>query len=263
MPWVYDYQAGPVGSLEDLSDYCTFVRVLTEPSIGRRGKNPVVQYRHGESVSPRKYVRPAKVLLETGLRYTNASGVVTHTDGEAGHVFENLSHLKRIFGGLQDQTVRLQRTVPHQGTVYLDVELLADAAMSQARHVFLWPLRAPHPFWIGAADTGNTPPTLTVAGDAPIGDAVVKFTGTANGAKLTHDDSGAYIEIEGDLPTGGVVVDIGAGTCERITGGADWSQYLNPSDEWMIELDPGVNGVTVSQVSGTPTVSVDWYTQWR
>ena len=262
--WDYLWKAGPAGgSLETLSNYCVAIRLPTEWSTGRRGSNPIVQYRHGEYPSARKYVRASSFILETHLRYTNSSGVVTHADGAAGHAYENLGHLKRLFGGVQDTLVRLQRTAPDQGLVYMDVELFGDALPSQSRHVFGWPLLAPHPFWIGTADTANATPTWTVGGDAPIGDAVVKFTGTANTPRVTHTASGAYIEIAGDLPTGGVEVDIGAGTCVKITGGADWSNYLVVNKAWWMELDPGANTVAVTETSGTPTVTADWLTQWR
>ncbi len=262
--WQWDYRAGPVGGAQGFFvDYALSTRIVAEFATGRRGKNPVVEYRHGEYPTPRKYVRAANLVLETVLRYTNSTGTVTHTDGAAGHVMENLGHLKRLLGGNQNTLVRLQRDAPDQGIVYIDVELLGEATPSQNRFTFTWPLHAPHPFWIGAADTANATPTWTVDGDAPIGDAVIKFTGTVTDARVTHSASGAYIEIAGALPAGGVEVDIGEGTCTKITGGADYSNYLVVNSPWWMELDPGINTVAVTQASGTPTVTADWYTQWR
>ena len=260
--WAFDWQAGPAGSLEDLSDYCVKVR-MREQSVGKRGRNPVVQYRAGEYSTPRKFTRPQNLLLETVVRYTNAAGAVTHGDGAAGHFYENLGHLKRIFGGTQGALTRLQKTAPDQSDVYLDVEQLGDAMPTETSRIFSWPLQAPYPYWIGAADDANATPTWTVGGDAPVGDAVIDFTGTASGAKVTHSASGAYVQIEGALPAGGVSVDIGAGTCLRISGGADWSSNLATNKTWLMILDPGANTVAVTQDSGTPTVTADWYTQWR
>ena len=87
MAWTdWTYKAGsPEGTLESLSDYCLSVRIVAENIVGKRGKNPTVDYRHGEWSSPRKYIRAANVTLETVLRYTNSAGVVTHADGAAGH----------------------------------------------------------------------------------------------------------------------------------------------------------------------------------
>ncbi|RKZ11616.1 hypothetical protein DRQ53_15800 [bacterium] len=254
------YKAGPAGgTLETLMDYCDAVRVVAEQSTGRRGSNPVVEYRHGEWSSPRKYVRASNFVLEVFISYTNAAGAVTHADGAAGHALENLGNVKRIFGGNQATLVRLERTAPDQGTVYRDCEVLGEVSPSQARHIFTIPLHAPHPFWVGAADTGNTGTTLTVAGDAPIGDAVVTFT-SGTDQKLTHTASGASIQISGTTPAGGVEVDIGAGTCVKVTGGTDYSNYLVVSSPWWMELDPGANTVSVS---GGGTISTDWFTQWR
>jgi hypothetical protein len=125
-------------------------------------------------------------------------------------------------------------------------------------------MRAPSPFWVGAADNGNTPPTLTVAGDAPIDDMIIEMDGATTLPRLTHDDTGDYVEYTGTLPSGGIRIDVGAGTCVRITGGADESQNLRVNTPWWFELDPGANPVTVSQGSGlAPTVTVDWNTKWR
>lgn len=254
--WDYDYQAGPAGSLTDLSDYVVGVRIPNEYSTGRRGTNPIVQYRHGTQWASRKFVRPSALVLEVAVRETNAAGAVTHTDGKPGHIYENLSVLKRILGGNAGSLVRLQRDAPHQGTVYLDVEQLGEAFPTQTRHIFGFPLTAPHPFWIGAADTGNTASPLVVGGDAPVGDAVVRLL-TGTDTKLTVDSTGDFLQIVGAMPAGGVSIDLGAGTCVKVTGGADYSNALRRSNAF--ELDPGSNAVTLS----TGTMSVDWNEQWR
>ena len=259
MAWSFAYQAGPAGSLETLTDYCRSVRVLRQWSTGRRGMNPVVQYAHGEYATPRKYVRGANLVLETVLRYTNSGGTVTHGDGAAGHYFENLGHLKRLFGGTQGALCRLQRTAPHQGSVYLDVEQLGDAMSSADPAVVTWPLHAPRPFWIGAADTANTGATLTVAGDAPIDDAVITLTSGTDGG-IIHTASGASVTIAGAMPGAGVIVDVGEGTCVQVTGGTDYSTNLVVNKPWWFELDPGANAVTNT---GGTSHSVDWFTQWR
>ncbi len=264
MTWLYVYKAGPPGgSLTDLLDFCDEVRVQTEWAGGFRGQNPIVQYEHGEFSSPRKFHPAANLTLETYLSYTDSSGMVTHTDGQSGHIYENFGDVKALLTGKQGQLVRLERIAPDQGTVFLDVQLTGDALPTQKRHIFGWPLRAPFPFWTGAADNGNSPPTLTNDGSAPVVNAIIDITGTATDPRLTHDDTGDFIEYEGALPAGGIRVDIGAKTMVRITGGADESQNLRVNQPWWMELDPGANGVTVSEASGTPTFSVDWFTPER
>lgn len=259
MAWDYDYQAGPPGgTLEALSDYCTFVRIIGETVAGRRGQNPVVQYRHGEYPAPRKFVRASSMMLETGLRYTGPSGTITDPDGAAGHVYANKAAMGRLLGAQAGQLVRIHRTAPHQGAQYKDVELLEQATPTQSRSIFGWPLHSPHPFWMGPEDLANVPPTLTVEGDAPIGNATIRLIDPATDAKLVVDSTGDFVQIVGALPAGGVTIDVASATATRITGGADWSNALRMSSAW--ELNPGANAVTLT---GGGTCQVDWRTQWR
>jgi hypothetical protein len=175
-------------------------------------------------------------------------------------VYENLGHLKRIFGGVQGTMTRLQRTAPDQGQVYIDVELLGDAFPSQSRHIFTWPLLAPQPFWIGAADINNSCASpLVVGGDAPAGNLTLEFV-SGTDTKLLHNASGAYVQIAGAMPAGGVLVDVEAGTCVKITGGADYSQNLVVNKPWWMELDPGSNAVTVTPVA---SILASWVERWR
>jgi len=258
MSWVYDYSVGPPGgSLTSLLTYCSMVRIDAEWSDGYRGSDPIGQYQHGEVSSPRKFHPGANFNVEVHLLDTNSSGTVTHADGRAGHLYENFSAIKALFAGGQDSLVRIERDAPDQGAVYLDCFQVGRAAPIQDRLTYSFPMRAPHPFWVGAADTGNSPPTLTVAGDAPIDDMVIDFTGGTD-ARLTRGTD--YIEIVGAVPAGGVRVDVGAGTCVRITGGTDYSNNLRVYSPWWMELDPGANTVSLS---GGGSVSVDWYTKWR
>lgn len=264
MSWDSAYKIGPPGgALSNISDYALSVRIVSEWSLGFRGSDPMSQYKHGEESSPRKFHPAANLAVECVLMETDPSGLITHSDGAEGHRIENFSTLKRLFAGLQGSLVRLERTFPDTGTVYLDMWQIDTVRPTQNRMTYSWPMRAPRPFWVGAADNSNSPPTLTVAGDAPIDDLIIDITGTTNTPRLTHDDTGDYVEIAGALPAGGVTVDVGAGTCVRISGGADYSNFLRVNTPWWMELDPGANGVTISQSSGSPTVSVDWFTKWR
>ena len=89
------------------------------------------------------------------------------------------------------------------------------------------------------------------------------MTGTTTKPRLTHTDTGDFVEIAGVLPSGGVKIDVGARTCTKITGGADFSDNLVVNAPWWMEFDPGANAVTVSQTSGTPTFTVDFALQYR
>ena len=262
--WDWDYEAGPPGgALTNLVDFCTDIRVHAEVVPGFRGRNPLIAYQHGEFASPRKFHPAVNLLLETWLRYTDSAGAVTHTDGEAGHVLENFGSMKKLLTGAQGALVRLQRTAPDEGVPYRDVDLVGEGRPTQADHIIGWPLRAPHPFWVGAAASQQTPVTVTNDGTAPVGDAVVAVTGTTTAPRLTLSATGDFIEIAGVLPAGGVSVDIGAATCTKITGGADFSDNLVVNSPWWMEFDPGANTVAVTQTSGTPVFTVDFSLQYR
>ncbi len=265
MSWSTAYKAGPPsGGLSTLLDFATSVRVLNEWSLGYRGQDPTAQYVHGDESSPRKFHPSATFNIECVLRETDPSGAVVHPDGVDGHRLQNFSSLKKIFAGTQGNLVRIQRTMPDSGTTYLDAWQIGTAQQTQNRITYSWPMQAPRPFWIGAADLANTPPILTVNGDASIDDMIIKITdNTSNTPRLTHTPTGDWIEIDGLLPAGGVQIDVGNGTCTKITGGADYSNKLRVSSPWWLELDPGANAVVVSQVAGATTVNVDWNTKWR
>lgn len=256
--WTYDYSVGPPGgTLVSLSDYCTMVRIDAEWSDGFRGNDPVGQFAHGEVSSPRKFHPAANLSLEITLRGTNSAGVVTHADGVGGHYYENFSALKQLFGGKQGQLVRLERDAPEIGVAYMDVWQVGRATPSQDRFTYKFPLKAPRPFWVGAADNANSGATLTPGGDAPIDDMIINFA-SGTDPRITHDDTGDYVEISGAVPAGGVRVDVGAGTVIKITGGADYSNFLRVNNPWWLELDPGANAVTSSA-----GITLDWFTKWR
>lgn len=265
MPWtVYSYQAGPPGSLTALSTYCNRVRIYDEGSPGKRGGNVPIQYFHGERAVPHKFSQPALLGLECIIRNTDSSGAITHADGEAGHTFENLSNLKKILYGTTVMTV-LQREAPHQGTVQIEVEVGAPVMTSQARHVFLFPLVAPKPFWFSTTLNSSAPtPSIAVGGSAPVDDAEIVFTAGASSPLLTHTSSGLStaptIQVTGTIPSGGVRVRTATGHAERITGGTDYSEFLVLSKNFVLDLYPGTQSFTYSG-GGSPLI--EWRNKWR
>jgi hypothetical protein len=261
MVWTaYNYQAGPSGSLTALSTLCTAVRVLDEGSAGKRGVNVPIQYFHGAREVPHKFTTEHLIGLECHVRYSTSTGTITHADGAAGHVYENLETLKRLLYGGRAMTV-LQREAPDYGTVQINVEVGPPVTISQARHIFLFPLVCPDPFWASTTlNTVNPEPSITVGGSAPVQDATVTFPAGDTNAILTHTDSGATIQILGAVPAGGVVVSAATGHAARVTGGTDWSEFLVVNKPYVLELDPGQsNPFTYS--GGAATIS--WRNKWR
>lgn len=259
MVWsVYTYKAGPLGgTLLPLSDYCSSVRLLDEGGVSKRGGDVTVQYLHGNHAVGHKFANPRLLALEVVLRYTAAGGTVTHTDLEPGHVFENLSEVKRLLRG-QRSLATLERIAPDQGTVQIDVEC-GEPTPTQNRFTYLFPLIAARPFWRSTtAQTDSTSP-IAVGGDFPVDDATVTFSAGASSPVFTHTASGATITYTGTVPAGGVTVNTLTGQAFNVTGGADCSNLVSFNKPYILELDPGVNNAyTIS--SGT--VTVGWADKW-
>lgn len=255
MPWtVYDYQAGPKGgSLTPLLNYCTAVLIRNEGGPGKRGNDVAVQYLHGEHPVPHKFSTPRLIALKVVLRYTNSGGTVTHTDGAAGHAFENLSEVKRLLRG-QRGLATLQRIAPDHGTVQIDVHK-GEETEAENFYTYIIPLIAPRPFWRSTTLNSVSSSPLSVGGDAPVDDAEIVFSASASSPTFTHTASGATIQYVGTVPAGGVRVYTETGQAVRVSGGADESANVTFGKPYILELDPGVsNAYTIS--SGT--VTVEW-----
>lgn len=259
MGWDYLWKAGPKdGTLVTLSDYTDFVRLVGEVSAGRRGYNPTVQYQHG-SHFVQKWAAPLDLMLEVGVRYTNSSGAVTHTDGAAGHAYETLAEVRRLLGGEQGGLATIQQTAPDWGTVQLDVEMLNPSRPTSERWVHGFLLHAPEPFWRGITLNSETGTSIVVGGNAPAAPVIDFASGTD--MRITHTDSGAYVQIDGAAPAGGARVDVRAGTCTKISDGTDYSANLTVNKAWWFELDGGKTNAVTKSGGGTSTVK--WYDRWR
>lgn len=259
--WDYSYQAGPKGgALTALSTYCSRVRIVDEGMGGKRGDNIAIPYLHGARAVGHKFASESTLNLEVVLRYTNGSGAITHTDGAAGHAFENLSEVKRLLGG-QRSLATLQRTAPDHGTVQIDVEALSPVRASSTHFIFLFPLNCPSPFWRSSAQNSQNPSSpITPAGDGPVDDMWVEFSGGSN-ASLTHSASGAQLSLTGATPGGGIRLLVGEGRAVYISGGADATDLVTANRSYWMEMDPGVsNSFTVG---GGTTATVKWYDKWR
>lgn len=262
MAWNYNWQAGPSGgSLTTLSTYCQSVRLLSEgPGSGLRGLNVSIPYLHGTRAIDHKFYGESTLLLEVVLRYTNGSGAVVHSDGAAGHVYENLSEVKRLLTG-QRGLATLQRTTPDWGTVSVDVEQIGLVYPSQNRFTFVFPLNAPTPFWQSTSQSSQNPSSpITPNGDGPIDNMWVEFSGGSN-ASLTHSASGAQLSLSGSTPGGGIRIYVGEGRAEYISGGADATSLVSANRSYWMEMVAGASNAFT--VGGGTTATVKWYDRWR
>lgn len=258
MAWAYTYKAGPFGgTLLPLLDYCISVRMIDESGPGKRGGDVTVQYLHGNHAVGHKFANPRLLPLEVVLRFTSSAGTITHANGSDGHVFENLSEVKRLLRG-QRSLATLERIAPDQGTVRIDVEC-GEPTPTQNRFTYLFPLIAARPFWRSTTPGSATSSPIVVGGDAPVDDATVTFSAGASSPVFTHTASGATITYTGTVPAGGVIVNTLTGQASNVSGGADCSNLVTPNKPYWLELDPGVsNAYTIS--SGT--VTVVWADKW-
>lgn len=246
---VWDYAITADG--EALDDYCDRVVVVTEGMANREDSNFRIPGLEGEVTFPNKLWEAGNVILVSFLRYSDEDGVITHLDGSAGHVYDNLSAMKRIFG--KNGLVDLRRTVPSFGQVRMDVELIQGPNEGSFPANQIWVLKAPKPFW-----RGLTAVTLTADaaahipdGDAPIDDMIVTFGGNGR-----VDIDGEWIEMVGT--SGTTVVDCGARTI--IKTGAPNDKFFNPfSDRWL-----RLQGGRANNVNFTGSVtSLSYFPKWH
>lgn len=263
MVWsVYTYKAGPFGgTLLPLLDYCSSVRLIDESGPGKRGGDVTVQYLHGNHAVGHKFANPRLLALEVVLRYTSAAGTITHTDGAPGHVFENLSEVKRLLRG-QASLATLERIAPHHGTVQIDVEC-GEPTPTQNRFTYLFPLVAARPFWRSTTLQTDSASPIAVGGDAPVDDSTITFSAAASSPVFTHTSSSETVKptvtYTGTVPAGGVIAYMETLQAQNVTGGADCSNLVNFNKPYGVILEAGMsNTFTVS--SGSATVA--WRDKW-
>lgn len=237
---------------EALDNYCDRVVVVTESMANREDSNFRVPGVEGEFSYPDKLWEAGNVIMETFLKYTDQNGDVTHEDGAAGHVYENLSHLRRIFS--KNGLVDLRRTAPDYGQTSMLVEAIQGPRDGSFPAHKIWVLKAPKPFWKGLTPVTLTSTTTdhTPAGDAPIDDMVVTFGGDG---KVTIGSE--WIEISGSSGSG-IVVDVGKRTIIQSGQPRDrW--FFAYSDRWL-RLQGGVESDIIFEGAVTSLVySPAWH----
>lgn len=246
----YNYRIGST----QLDPYCDSVRILGEIMAGKRGNNFVIPGLEGELSFPNKLHLPLNLAVEVTVKYVDiTTGLITHVDGAAGHVHENLAKMKELFGGV-GSLVQLKRDAPHQGENILEFEVLTEPSIGELDNRIVFLCHAPSPFW--RSDTAATPVTgtgtVTRGGNAPVHDAIITFGG--NGSIVTND--GKYgVEIAGSSGSG-IVVDCGARTI--LQAGTKRDAWFRPLNNRWFRLDSPSVPVTV-----TGSLSMVWFPKWR
>lgn len=256
--WVYNYRAGPEGgTLVDLDDIAESIRILGDGAgTGLEGDDGDVQYLHGERVNPEKYVASGLVTVELTIRDTNAAGAVTHADGKPGHRYENFSIAKKAFYPARKR-VTLRRNAPHQGEVQVHGQVVTAEVIGDVEWRLIFPIKvADPPFWeaVSLISGVNPVPTLVVAGNGPVDDALITFSGGST--QLTHTASGRMVGLSG-APSGGT---LNLRTGIVANGGTPLNKWLVSSHGNLMEFDGGeTNAFSVSGGS----VTVAYRPKWR
>lgn len=220
----------------------------TDPGVAIPGRPGVV-------IDPEAPDGPKVATLITLLRHTSSTGEVTHTDGKAGHVFENLSKIKKeLF-----KPATYTRTYPHVGTVIAtNVRLIADPKPGQVRHEYQWTLLIPEGTWKDNTESTQTgtPPTVTTKGDRWIHDPILILA--AAGTFTYTDSAGTEYEVSAASgPTYPITIDVGAGTIVD-DAGADASGKVTFSHRARLRLEPGASLSLASDVEAT----LKWRNRW-
>ncbi len=273
--WNYTYQAADEGgSFENLSDYCTSVRIVGEGMSGKRGQNPTIPYRDGEFSYPVKFFAGGIISLDVVLRYTNASGATTHANGAAGHIHQNLASLKNLLGWGRDKLVVLRRNDPDAGLVETRVECLSPIQASGPRMRYIFPLRMVDGVWREQALQSDTQAAIAAfpfayniitGGNFRIGDPKITFTCdvAGNAPTLELDVAGDKISIAGAFVANDVII-VDLDRTRTITLNGSRYGSVSPNRAWWMHLPPSTPalGLILGADSGTWTVQVDWHNKW-
>lgn len=231
MSWDWDWQLDDL----DLVDVATDV-ILEDEGGASIAETPVrIPGRDGVYVDPRAPRGPMMLPLRIVFRYTDDTGAVTHTNGAAGHIKENLSEVKKRFArGL----VPLRRTDPHAGRQRALVKALADPVPGgrQGRHVYRWILLCPSGSWQDNDETEQAAGSLSTSGDVPIFDPIVEV-GAAGTLIYAALDGTTYTITAVSGPTFPVTVDVGAGTIIDDAGEPAGGAISFSDGRWLV-LDP-------------------------
>lgn len=250
MTWDY---ATALNSL-DLEDVATFATIedelpssFTDPGFSIPGRDGIV-------FDPEAGFGPLVATLRVHLRWTDENGAVNHGDGAAGHIYENLSLLKRE---LNKPAPVLTRTLPHIGNVRAVVKSVTPGLVGEQRHVYVFPLTVPSGSWQDASESSDsgTPPTgVITTGDRRIFDPRLSLS-AAGTYTVTDADSVTYSVVAASGPSYPIVVDVGARTVVDNTS-ADARGSVEFSHPAWVRLSPN----HTHTVTGSCTVY--WRNRW-
>lgn len=261
MTWDY---ADTINSLL-LTDIATFATIETEVPAPFADLGIPIPGRDGVRFDADAGFSPLVMSLRVHLRWTDDTGMVTHTDGAAGHIHENLSLLK---AEIHQALPLYKRTVPHAGDLQAYFKSNTPGFVGQQRQVYHFPLTVPSGSWQDQTESNSgaasTTPSVTTLGDRRIHDPVIQFNAAGT---LTHteDDGDAVTVAVASGPTFPVTVYV---------AGTDGSSDLYAEDNTTADVTGDVttsksyglrfpaNSGTPLSLSSTAAVIVKWRNRW-
>lgn len=250
--YAYGIRLDSEGSPTALAAIATNVRILPEVFAAQRAKPSRQANRHGTILEARTFYDSFNFILQVDLDYG--------TPEDPDTVYANLSTLLQRISA-NTERVWVTRTAPDYGNVEIPIVVLRPPQTSNPRHRIRIPCRALDPFWRDRAVTFSAVnPVLGVitTGSAPIGDAVLVFSGAATSAILTHTNTGDTITITANTTVNAVTVD--AEDRSVVQSGAPADGVMTTSQPYLLELvRNALNSFTLSSGSVTLTARDKWF----
>ncbi len=251
----HDYQYGirldSEGSPTAFAGAVSMERILPEVFAAQRARPSRVANRHGTVLESRTFYDSFSFVLQLDLEYGFPELPAT--------VYANLSAILQR-ANLNTERTWLTRVAPDYGAVEIPFVVNRPPQTSNPRHRLRIPCFALDPFWRDQAETfAAVDPTagVTTLGSAPIGDAVLVFSGAAAVAILTHTNTGDTITITADTTVNAVTVDVGALSVKQL--GAHVDGVMTASQPYLLELvRNALNSFTISSGSVTLTARDKW-----
>jgi hypothetical protein len=251
--YAYGIRLDSEGSPTALSTATTNVRILPEVYAAQRAKPSRQANRHGTVLEARTFYDSFSFILQVDLDYGNPEDPDT--------VYANLATvLARANHNLE--RVWLTRTAPDQGDVEIPIVIRRPPQTSNPRHRLRIPCFALDPFWRDRAVTHSAvDPTsgVTNGGSAPIGDAVLVFSGAGTTATLAHTTrpGNPGITIATDTTVNAVTVDCEDRSVSQL--GSPVDGIMNADLPELLELVAGANAFTVSSGAVALTARDKWF----
>lgn len=213
-------------------------------------------YQHGNRFDQRGFYKTRLLGLQMTIVPYDPDGSQTYSN-LSQHIQENVD---AILGALHSLgNITISRTMPD--TTVRNIEgraiqavPITDGPGVLGRNLGLL-MECGYPFWRESGQqsvSGETGAFIaTNDGNAPINNMVVTFNSPG---RLTHDDSGDYIETDTD---NSIVVDVGPRTVKL--GSTFKDNRFGYNAGWFLQMEPGDNDFTVS---GGGDVDMTWYHSW-